>query len=199
MKVFTIENEMNDIAVHATVQQAKAVANAMRFRSEAALARLAAAWPTSRLVKVWNGLPGVNPVSRFSDRATAVSRIWTALQILAPSEAGVPRQKSSMAATHAAELPHVGIVKASAKTNEQKKSGAAIKAGVPREGSKASRVIAMLRREGGTTVEEIMAATDWQRHTTRAILSAGGSLTKKHGLCITSEKAGEQRKYSVKS
>jgi hypothetical protein len=56
----------------------------------------------------------------------------------------------------------------------------------------------MLRREGGTTLEEIMDAMKWQKHTTRAMLSAGGSLTKNHGLVIISEKVGDQRRYSIK-
>jgi hypothetical protein len=72
-------------------------------------------------------------------------------------------------------------------------------AGAPREGSKTSQVIAMLKREGGTTLEEIMTAMSWQKHTTRAMLSAGGSLTKNHGLIVTSEKVGEKRVYSIKS
>ena len=33
----------------------------------------------------------------------------------------------------------------------------------------------MLKREGGTTLEEIMSAMGWLKHTTRAMLSAGGS------------------------
>jgi len=57
----------------------------------------------------------------------------------------------------------------------------------------------MLKREGGTTLEEIMSAMQWQKHTTRAMLSAGGSLTKKHGLVVNSEKVGEKRIYSIKS
>lgn len=167
MRVFTIENETNNITVHASVQEASAVANAKRFRSEAALARLAADWPTSRLLDIWNGLHGVNRVTRFRDRQTAVSRIWKAIQILCVS----------------------------AKETVQKTPGAT---GAPREGSKASRVIAMLRREGGTTLEEIMSAMGWQKHTARAMLSAGGSLTKIHGLVITSQKMGGERKYSIK-
>ena len=71
--------------------------------------------------------------------------------------------------------------------------------GQPREGSKTSRVIAMLKREGGTTLEEIMTAMGWQKHTTRAMLSAGGSLTKNHGLIIVSEKVGDRRTYSIKA
>jgi hypothetical protein len=69
----------------------------------------------------------------------------------------------------------------------------------PREGSKTSQVIAMLKREGGTTLEEIMATMNWQKHTTRAMLSAGGSLTKNHGLIVVSEKVGENRIYSIKA
>ena len=72
-------------------------------------------------------------------------------------------------------------------------------AGAPREGSKTSQVIAMLKREGGTTLEEIMTAMGWQKHTTRAMLSAGGSLTKNHGLVVTSEKVGDKRVYSIKA
>jgi hypothetical protein len=161
MKIFTIQNETNHIAVHASAQEATAVLNSVRFRSEASLARLAAGWPSSRLTAIWNKLPDVKQVDRFRDRPTAVSRIWKAIQTL-------------------------------------RTSGVAITAAMPREGSKTSRVIAMLGRTGGTTVEEIMTAMGWQRHTTRAMLSAGGSLTKKHGLIITSEKTGDQRKYSVK-
>src|ERR1700723_577945 len=76
MKSFTIETETNNITIHATVQDAEAVANAERFRNEAGLAKLAADWPAARLVDVWNSLPGATPVKKFKDRATAVSRIW---------------------------------------------------------------------------------------------------------------------------
>lgn len=173
MRVFTIEDQTNNITSHGSVRQAGALANAMRFRSEASLSRLARDWPASRLVDIWNGLPGVKPVSRFRDRATAVSRIWQAIQTLRNSVPGAATKKKLK------KTPGNG--------------------GAPREGSKTSRIIAMLRRQGGTTIDEIMIATDWQRHTARAMLSAGGSLTKKHGLIITSEKVGGQRKYFAKS
>jgi len=75
----------------------------------------------------------------------------------------------------------------------------AAKTEAAREGSKTSQVIAMLKREGGVTLEEIMSAMDWQKHTTRAMLSAGGSLVKKHGLVIVSEKLGDKRIYSLKA
>jgi hypothetical protein len=69
----------------------------------------------------------------------------------------------------------------------------------PRAESKTSRVIEMLKREGGATLEEIMTEMGWQKHTTRAMLSAGGSLTKNHGLTVTSEMVGDKRTYSIKS
>lgn len=68
----------------------------------------------------------------------------------------------------------------------------------PRGNSKTSQVIEMLKREGGTTIEEIMAAMGWQKHTTRAMLSAGGSRAKNHGLNVQSELAGDQRRYYIK-
>ena len=68
-----------------------------------------------------------------------------------------------------------------------------------REASKTSRVIEMLRREGGTTLQEIMTEMGWLEHTTRAMMSAGGPLAKKHGLVVTSQKVGERRTYSIKA
>src|ERR1700689_4824775 len=80
MKIFTIENDSNNITLHATVQEAEAVANADRFRNESGLHKLAADWPASRLVEIWNSLPGVTPLKKFKDRQTAVARIWKALE-----------------------------------------------------------------------------------------------------------------------
>lgn len=44
-----------------------------------------------------------------------------------------------------------------------------------------------------------MTEMGWQEHTTRALMSAGGSLAKKHRLVITSEKVGDQRTYYIKA
>jgi hypothetical protein len=67
-----------------------------------------------------------------------------------------------------------------------------------RSGTKQETVIAMLRTEGGATIEEIMAATNWASHTTRGFLS--GALKKKIGLTITSEKVeGRGRCYKLPS
>ncbi len=67
----------------------------------------------------------------------------------------------------------------------------------PRETSKTAQLIEMLKRPKGATLEEVMAKFGWQIHTTRAIMSAGGSLTKKHGITVISEKVGDSRTYRI--
>src|ERR1700682_1698587 len=52
------------------------------FASQQELADLAAKWPANRLIEVWNGIPGLAPVKKFTDRKSAVSRIWKAIQSL---------------------------------------------------------------------------------------------------------------------
>lgn len=43
---------------------------------------MAAAWPASRLVEIWNSIPGVNAVTKFTSRKIATERIWKAIQSL---------------------------------------------------------------------------------------------------------------------
>jgi hypothetical protein len=87
MKNFTIENETNNITVYGSAKEAELVPDSERFTSEAALGKLAANWPAARLVEIWNSLPGATEVKKFKDRASAVSRIWKALQTLGQTEA----------------------------------------------------------------------------------------------------------------
>src|SRR5713226_3398878 len=61
------------------------------FSSPHQLAALAAQWPGSRLVEIWNGLPGVEPVERFTSRQVAATRIWKPIQHLQPT-AGTQRR-----------------------------------------------------------------------------------------------------------
>jgi len=73
---------------------------------------------------------------------------------------------------------------------------AAPKRRAPREGTKQATLIAMLRAPDGATIEEIMAATDWQSHTVRGAMA--GALKKKLGLEVTSEKVeGRGRVYRL--
>ena len=82
MTTFTIETGTSNITAHATKQKAKAIPHAECFSSAEELASLAANWPTARLIEIWNGIPGVTPVKKFTDRKAAATRIWKAVQSL---------------------------------------------------------------------------------------------------------------------
>jgi hypothetical protein len=64
------------------------------FASQQELGDLAATWPTNRLIEVWNGIPGLTPVKKFTDRKSAVNRIWKAIQSL---DGGSPAEQASTA------------------------------------------------------------------------------------------------------
>ena len=53
----------------------------------------------------------------------------------------------------------------------------------PREGSQTTKVIALLKQEGGVTLEALMDATGWEKHSVRGFIS---TLPKKTGLTVTS-------------
>ena len=68
--------------------------------------------------------------------------------------------------------------------------------GKSREGTKQAEMIALLRRREGGTIDEIVAATGWQKHTVRGAIA--GALKKKLGLDVTSEKVeGRGRVYKI--
>jgi len=67
---------------------------------------------------------------------------------------------------------------------------------MPRAGSKLAILVALLSREEGATVEEMIAATGWQAHSVRGVMS--GALVRKFGLRIASEKVeGRGRVYRI--
>ena len=78
------------------------------------------------------------------------------------------------------------VVKTVVSIRKQAAEAAAPKVPTIRAGTKQATVIAMLRAQGGVTIEEIMAATGWQSHTVRGAMA--GALKKKLGLDVTSEK-----------
>ncbi|MBC9248601.1 DUF3489 domain-containing protein [Paracoccus sp. 11-3] len=69
-------------------------------------------------------------------------------------------------------------------------------AAVQRPGTKQAQLIAMLQAPDGATIAEIAEATGWQPHSIRGAIS--GSLKKKLGLTVTSEKVeGRGRTYRL--
>ena len=114
------------------------------------------------LVAIWNALPGVTPVKKFSNRKVAVERIWKVIET-PDAEAvahGAPAKKN-------AAKPRSKAGKASQRVTDPKES-------------KKSAVIALLRRANGVTLNELMAATGWQAHSIRGFLS--GTVRKRMGL-----------------
>jgi len=65
----------------------------------------------------------------------------------------------------------------------------------PSAGSKQARVIGLLQRPEGATIDEIASAMGWQRHTVRGLIS--GALKKRLGLDIVSERTDRGRFYRI--
>ncbi len=129
------------------------------FGSEEELQELLQGWPMCRLINLWNRMSGVRQVSKFENRAIAVARIWRALQ---PHQRPIGKQTQSR--------------------NRRRRPLLAL----PREASKAARVVALLRQPKGASIDEIMAATEWQAHSVRGFIS--GNLATKRGLKVRSER-----------
>ena len=88
MAPLTIDSD-NNITAHAALP-----ADALQsFSNAKQLAKLTAEWPTSRLVDTWNSFAGVapfdelKPVKKFTNRKSAVERIWQAVTRLSPDAA----------------------------------------------------------------------------------------------------------------
>ena len=59
----------------------------------------------------------------------------------------------------------------------------------PRGGSKLARVIALLERDHGATIEELIAATGWLANTTRAALTG----LRKRGYAVAIDRSDDKR------
>ena len=64
-----------------------------------------------------------------------------------------------------------------------------------RNGTKQSRVIALLSRSNGTTIPAIIKATGWQSHSVRGFFA--GIVRKRLGLKLESKKADGKRVYHI--
>ena len=178
MTTFTIDTD-NNITAHAAAPAAQD--NLVVFVSQKELSKATAEWPISRLVETWNSFAGappfgdLKPVKKFENRAKATARIWAAIQKLeaAPAPQAAPKPTRKAKATKAAKTA------ADAPTPAPDASTP----GVPREFSKKAIVRDLLSRTGGATLQEIVDATGWQKHTVRGFIS---TLPKKTGIEITS-------------
>lgn len=84
------------------------------------------------------------------------------------------------------------LVVGKAAGGKSKKQAATKKA---RSDSKQNKLITLLQRPAGATVEEMAKATGWQNHSVHGMMS--GVLKKRLGLAITSEKEKRGRVYRI--
>ena len=153
MTTFTLDTD-NNITAHAAAPAAQD--HLVVFASQKELAKATAEWPISRLVETWNsfaGTPGfddLKPVKKFENKAKATRRIWAAIKKVAVAKATATKSAKAAKATKPA--------------NAAKPKG-------PRKGTAGAKVLAMILRARGATLDEIMKATGWQRHTVRAFIS----------------------------
>jgi len=161
MPIFTIDTENNVTAYTSPDEAAKADANLPRFSSEAELAKLAADWPTSRLIDLWNSIPGNSNLTKLGPKAAA--RIWKALQpSLLPTrstkagegrkagqgcQGGEGNRQESAACSQGQES-------CCRQADETEEGSTAAKSG-PRAGSKKAEIIALLQRAKGASLPEI--------------------------------------------
>jgi uncharacterized protein DUF3489 len=186
MATFTIDSE-NNIVAHTTPQGGADESQA--FSSAQQLAKLTAEWPASRLVETWNSFAGVapfddlKPVKKFTSRKVAVTRIWKAIERLSP-DAAQPATAVATERTRSKKSP----------AKPRRRAGAQKGATESRTNKKAD-VIAMMKRPKGVTLDQIMEATAWQKHTVRGFVSILG---RKGGEKIDSAKnAAGKRTYRI--
>ena len=171
MKTFSIDSDDN-ISAFASAEETTEAPGLERFDSVDQLLTLAEHWSTSRLVEIWNSLAGVKPVKRFTDRKTGVNRIWKAIQQLGPVGS-------------AAEPTPVAKAKNSLKPSH-----------TGRRNTKTARLLALLKRPAGASLNALMKATGWQAHSVRGFLS--GHLHKKLGLRVKSFRRNGERIYLIR-
>lgn len=83
--------------------------------------------------------------------------------------------------------------------NSARPKPAAAKTNVAKPGKQARTkhdvILGLLRKEGGTNLLMLVDATGWQPHSLRGFLA--GTVRKKLGLKLTSEKANGERRYRI--
>ena len=171
MYIFGIDPNFN-VTARRKRRKADVRNNVLTFASDKELAEITAEWPVTRLVAIWNKLPRVKSVARFASRSIAIQRIWTAVQ------AQRPLLGQDCEASDNSEQ-HLRIRKDSAKHT-----------------TKTAKIIALLKRDSGATIIELMEASKWRRHSVRGFVSR---LPQRFGFRIKSFTRGGERAYRIQS
>lgn len=87
---------------------------------------------------------------------------------------------------------------AAATTNPRNSKAPAAHCSIEGRVTKHAQLLRLLNRPEGASIEDMMQATDWQKHSVRGFLA--GSVKKKMGLALTSSKVeGDVRRYRIAS
>jgi len=162
------------------------VSGALNFSTLKALENLTDTqkWSREYLEEVWNSFAGVagpfgslKPVKKFRNRPYGLQQIWAAIQRLAPV--------TEQAAVAALPNPAPKTKEKPKKPAKAKKSKVLVAEKLERRAKAREEVVRLISRKTGASVEELMEAMEWQRHTVRGYISTLGS---KHGYKINAEK-----------
>jgi len=106
------------------------------------------------------------------------------------------RQAQQKAApSHKARKVAVARAQNSARTPHTSKTRLSEPVPSVRSGTKIESMISMLRRSGGASIDALAKSTGWQVHSVRGAIS--GTLKKKLGLVVVSDKTGAVRLYRI--
>lgn len=168
----------------------------------------------AQLVDIWNDLPGVTPVTKFTSRMKGAERIMNQRNVAVAKETEFDEDNDNYDGNDAefegtmdsldldSDLP--SPVKRKKKAKVPKKAKAKIKAkAAPKAkkaasgdgGAKQREVVRLLERVHGATLDELCEKMDWQRHTVRGLVSM---LKSKYGHKIESSRnKDKQRVYKI--
>lgn len=104
-----------------------------------------------------------------------------------------PTSPAEVGADKNAEAPPTGRAQNRREASAREKRSAAPAPRLPRSGTKAELVLTLLRRPEGVTLSELVSATDWLPHTTRAALTG----LRKKGHSIERTRQNEQTCYRL--
>src|SRR5450631_1992512 len=125
MTTFTIDPDNNIMTHHTPEEAAATAANPFEsFSSPQEFAELVKSWPATRLLAIWNSLPGVPPIQKFKDHQAAATRIWKRLGGLAGSVPPQPTQPAKLKSEYHAKGGAPGPIAAPVKSKVSRKATA---------------------------------------------------------------------------
>jgi hypothetical protein len=143
--------------------------------------------PPLRITRAGRQAIGVEAEDDAPEGATPADTGATSAAADSATDTPAPASEANGAAKRAKTKPAKGKGKKPTKTAPA--AGEPTAKPAPRAGTKQVRMIELLKRPEGATVEQIAAATGWQHHTIRGVIS--GALKKKLGLTVEATRTRE--------